>query len=258
MFSRGATGKPFAVEDEAFPATADERRTLSVTVAVMLAVAGIGLLLPAPSMSTSSSIAAVTIPVAQAQAEPVANAAPRMMANVEVPAALPTAVPSPANAACSQHSWPYVCAGGAGDVRRVRVISTDRNAPASVVVSVREERPAVRPAAEDASPAGVSQLSAASNPANAEFVRPVNNAALPVSAAADVPIKVSVTFMPATAAAQAKPAVRHRTSARKLAQKSPARSRLPAGREALSAALAYGEAPRHRVDSYPWADAGFR
>lgn len=256
MFSRAGTERPLVAEEEVFPVTADERLALSVTLAVMVAAAGLGVLLPASSIPPSSSIVAVTIPVAQA--EPVAPAAPSVAVSVDAaPAVLPVVKPSPSSTGCSQQSWPYVCAEGAGDVRRVRVVSTDRNAPASVVVSVQEQSPDVRATAEDASPAGVSQILGAPNSAAAEFLRPVNNAALPV-AAADVPVKVSATFMPAPPAAQVKPAVRNRTSARKVAQKYPARHRTPAAREEASAALAYGAIPHHRVESYPWADAGFR
>lgn len=138
----------------------------------------------------------------------------------------------------------------------MRVVSTDRNAPASVVVSI-QERPDVRAITENVLPADVSQSFPAPSSVETAVIRPVSVAASPV-AAAEAPVKVSATFMPVRPVAKAKPTARSRTGSRNLAQRYPAHHRTLVAREEASAALAYGEAPRHRVDSYPWADAGFR
>lgn len=259
MFSGPAGEKPFAVE-EAFSVVAAERRALSITVGAMFAAAGFGLLLPTPSISSSSPIAAVTIPAASAQVGTVASAALRVATTSEMaPAAAPTPVLSPAKPACRQQSWPYICADGAGEARRVRIVSTDRNAPASTVASVSEATPDANTMAENAFRPDVSP-SAIPSPLEAEVVPPVNNTGAPVTDAADVPVKVSVTFMPPVPAAKAKPAAHSRNRSRNLAQRHPERRRLPASREEAvwGSALAYDTAPRHRLDSYPWAQTGVR
>lgn len=257
MFSRSTAQQlPFVEESATLNATAAERRDLTVTVAAVLAVAGFGLILPTPSAGPAASVEAMSVSTAHASFEAPAKVAPPVEAMPVAPASAPVKT---VNGACSELNWPYVC-DAADKVRRVRVISTDRNAPASIMVSVQEAPRAVTGASHVAAHPNMAapKTAVAAEPVVASSAVPERPSAEPVAdAAPSAPIRA--VFTPAEPS-KAKQASRTRKSDRKVARRSGERRQLLASRDDIGSdgALAYGSAPRHRLDSYPWIGGGFR